>query len=84
MTTAERIAKLEQMLHNRCTPEIISELKENDVFVFGSKPDGNHRSGAAKIAVEKFGANKDWVKVFVDRVMLFLSINIIHIRWTKP
>lgn len=28
MTTAERIAKLEQMLHNRCTPEIISELKE--------------------------------------------------------
>ena len=58
MTTAERIAKLEQMLHNRCTPEIITELKENEVFVFGSKPDGNHKSGAAKIAFEKFGAQQ--------------------------
>ena len=27
--------------------------------------------------------DKDWVKVFVDRVMQFLSINTIHIRWTK-
>lgn len=58
MTTAERIAKLEQMINSRCTPEIISELKENKVFVFGSKPDGNHRSGAAKIAVDKFGAQQ--------------------------
>ncbi len=58
MTTAERIAILEQMLCDRCTPEIITELKENEVFVFGSKPDGNHKSGAAKIAVEKFGARQ--------------------------
>ena len=58
MTTAERIAILEQMLRERCTPEIITELKENEVFVFGSKPDGNHKSGAAKIAVEKFGARQ--------------------------
>ena len=58
MTTADRIAKLEQMLHNRCTPEIITELKENEVFVFGSKPDGNHKGGAAKIAFEKFGAQR--------------------------
>ena len=58
MTTAERIAILEQMLRERCTPEIIKELKENEVFVFGSKPDGNHKSGAAKIAVEKFGARQ--------------------------
>ena len=58
MTTAERIAILEQMLRDRCTPEIITELKENEVFVFGSKPDGNHKSGAAKIAVEKFGARQ--------------------------
>ena len=27
--------------------------------------------------------DKDWVKVFVGRVMQFLSINTIHIRWTK-
>ena len=58
MTTAERIAILEQMLRERCTPEIITELKENEVIVFGSKPDGNHKSGAAKIAVEKFGARQ--------------------------
>ena len=58
MTTAERIAKLEQLLRDRCTPEIITELKENEVFVFGSKPDGNHKSGAAKIAFEKFGAQQ--------------------------
>lgn len=58
MTTAERIAKLGQMLLDRCTPEIITELKENDVFVFGSKPNGNHKSGAAKIAFEKFGAQQ--------------------------
>ena len=45
MTTAERIAILEQMLRERCTPEIITELKENEVIVFGSKPDGNHKSG---------------------------------------
>ena len=58
MSTAERIAKLEEMLRDRCTPDIITELKENEVFVFGSKPDGNHKSGAAKIAVEKFGAQQ--------------------------
>lgn len=58
MTTAERIAILEQMLCDRCTPEIITELKENEVIVFGSKPDGNHKSGAAKIAFEKFGAQQ--------------------------
>lgn len=58
MTTVERISKLEQMLHNRCTPDVFSELKENEVFVFGSKPDGNHKSGAAKIAFEKFGAQQ--------------------------
>lgn len=54
--TSEKIARCEQMLISRCTPEIISELKENEVLVFGSKPDGNHSSGAAKLAVEKFGA----------------------------
>lgn len=58
MTRSDKLTKLEQMLNNRCTPEIITELKEDEVFVFGSKPDGNHKSGAAKIAVEKFGAQQ--------------------------
>lgn len=58
MKTSDKITKLEQMLNNRCTAELITELNENEVFVFGSKPDGNHDGGAAKIAVEKFGAKR--------------------------
>lgn len=58
METSERIEKLERMLNSRCTPEIITGLNEDEVFVFGSKPDGNHKGGAAKIAVEKFGAQQ--------------------------
>ena len=38
------------------TPEDISELKYDEVFVFGSNLKGHHRGGAAKIAMEKFGA----------------------------
>lgn len=35
---------------------LIKELKENQVFVFGSNPEGRHGAGTAKIAVDKFGA----------------------------
>ena len=38
------------------TPNNITELKENEIFVFGSNKAGNHAGGAAKVAVEKFGA----------------------------
>jgi hypothetical protein len=38
------------------TPENISKLKQNEVFVFGSNKAGNHVGGAARVAVEKFGA----------------------------
>ena len=38
------------------TPEKITSLKENEVFVFGSNLNGNHAGGAAYLAVEKFGA----------------------------
>ncbi len=38
------------------TPENIQELKDNEIFVFGSNMNGNHAGGAAKLAVEKFGA----------------------------
>lgn len=38
------------------TPENIIELKENEVFVFGSNEAGIHGLGAAKLAYEKFGA----------------------------
>ena len=38
------------------TPENITSLKPNEVFVFGSNDRGNHGAGAAKTAVDKFGA----------------------------
>lgn len=38
------------------TPERISELKENEIFVFGSNLRGAHGGGAARLAYERFGA----------------------------
>jgi len=35
---------------------IITDLKQNQIFVFGSNPEGRHGAGAAKLAMEKFGA----------------------------
>ena len=34
----------------------INKLNKNQVFVFGSNPEGRHGRGAAKVAVEKYGA----------------------------
>ena len=38
------------------TPERISELKENEIFVFGSNLAGAHGGGAARLAYKRFGA----------------------------
>ncbi len=38
------------------TPENITELQEDEIFVFGSNLAGHHAGGAARIAHEKFGA----------------------------
>ena len=44
-------------MYNRpFTPERITELKPNEIFVFGSNLDGEHLGGAAYIAHERFGA----------------------------
>jgi len=40
----------------RITSRNITELQENEIFVFGSNGQGNHIGGAAKVALEKFGA----------------------------
>ena len=40
----------------RYTPERVTSLEANEIFVFGSTNGGAHRGGAAKLAVEKFGA----------------------------
>lgn len=38
------------------TPENITSLEEDDIFVFGSNLAGMHAGGAARIAYERFGA----------------------------
>lgn len=38
------------------TPEWITELKPNEIFVFGSNLEGMHGGGAARVAMERFGA----------------------------
>lgn len=40
----------------RFTPDNITSLKKNEIFVFGSNLKGQHGGGAARAAWEKFGA----------------------------
>ena len=44
------------MSQKRVTPERITQLKDNEVFVFGSNLEGAHGGGAALLAWQKFGA----------------------------
>ena len=46
----------EVMEQKRTTPEFITELQPNEIFVFGSNLRGMHGGGAAYIAYRKFGA----------------------------
>lgn len=43
-------------MSQKITPSNITELKPNEVFVFGSNMRGLHKGGAARTAFEKFGA----------------------------
>lgn len=40
----------------RITPNLIKQLNENEIFVFGSNTQGRHGKGAALTAKNKFGA----------------------------
>ena len=40
----------------RITPKYIKELKENEIFTFGSNRQGRHGLGSALTALKKFGA----------------------------
>ncbi len=40
----------------RYTPDMITTLRPNEIFVFGSNLAGRHGGGAARIAYNKFGA----------------------------
>lgn len=40
----------------RITPSLVSGLEPGEVFVFGSNINGMHMGGAARVALERFGA----------------------------
>ena len=44
------------MYNREFTPGMISALKENEIFVFGSNLAGHHGGGAARLAYNRFGA----------------------------
>lgn len=46
----------EQSVSNRVTPERVTELKDGEIFVFGSNLQGMHGAGAALAALRYFGA----------------------------
>ena len=48
--------ELNRMYNREFTPEKISRLNPNEIFVFGSNLNGFHGGGAASIAMSEFGA----------------------------
>jgi hypothetical protein len=50
--------QLSTSVEREYTPENITSLKPNEVFVFGSNTEGRHGKGAALIAKNKFGAKQ--------------------------
>ncbi len=46
----------EKQALNRVTPDHITDLQPDQIFVFGSNEAGRHAGGAARFAVEHFGA----------------------------
>lgn len=51
----KHIEKVNNM-NKRYTPERITSLSENEIFVFGSNLAGSHGGGAARLAYNRFGA----------------------------
>lgn len=43
-------------MESRYTPDNITDLKTNEIFVFGSNLAGIHGGGAARVALRRFGA----------------------------
>ena len=42
--------------NNRITPEWVTTLKDNEIFVFGCRNSGRHFDGASNFALNHFGA----------------------------
>lgn len=46
----------QKQANNRVTPSRIEDLQEGQIFVFGSNEEGHHDGGAARLALNEFGA----------------------------
>lgn len=53
----KRIAMAKGYYSGRVTPDHITQLEQDEVFVFGSNALGMHMGGAARLAVKQFGAH---------------------------
>ena len=53
---ARKMRMAQEYYSNRVTPERIRTLEPNQVFVFGSNPEGQHLGGTAQYAERHFGA----------------------------
>ena len=56
MNNEEYIKILSVISVQRCTPDTVDSLCSDEVFVFGTNPNGEHTSRAARTAVQKYGA----------------------------
>ncbi len=52
----ETVRRYNGIIRPQFTPVLITELTDDEVFVFGSNLAGQHGGGAARIAYETFGA----------------------------
>ena len=62
-------------MEKRISSDFIKELAENEIFVFGSNLRGMHGGGAARVAMEEFGA--EW-GVGVGRTAQTYAIPTMH------
>ena len=54
--TEEILAKQKEQKAARITPERITILDDNEIFVFGTDAEGTHSYGASRFAAKNFGA----------------------------
>ena len=52
----ETVRRYNGIIRPRFTPVFITELTDDEIFVFGSNLAGQHGGGAARVAYEDFGA----------------------------
>lgn len=63
-------------MRNYWNGKYITNLKSNEIFVFGSNPEGRHGAGAAKIAKNRFGAKYGFGRGLVGQSYALITKNL--------